>query len=120
VRPAPTIEIPDLFRERAPRFLAFAPGDLRLEPDVALNVVGFAPLGFLLALLLVRSGVGASGAILVAIALGAGLSLGIEWVQVHLPSRVSSATDLAANTLGTALGAALVLRFRGRGAQQQS
>jgi glycopeptide antibiotics resistance protein len=45
-----------------------------------------------------------------AVLLGGVLSLGIELIQVELPARVSSATDLACNLLGTIAGAGLAWR----------
>jgi hypothetical protein len=79
--------------------------------DALLNVVGFVPLGFFAVAVARRRGLAAGvPAAACAIVLGVALSLGIEIVQVHLPARVSSATDLACNTLGAALGAWLALR----------
>ena len=72
--------------------------------DVAANVLGYAPLGFLLTLASLRSGhirwamwLAVSGAWL--------LSLMMETLQSYLPSRIPSNVDLALNTLGAALGA---------------
>ncbi len=109
---APAIIIPTLFVGASPRFLEFRRGDLKVGSDMILNFVGFLPLGVLLLLALRRwAGLEASAAVVIATILGAGLSLGIEWTQVYLPSRVSAATDLAVNTLGTSLGAIAMLWF---------
>ena len=72
--------------------------------DVAANVVGYAPLGFLLALSALRSRrlpLAVTGAVLGA----ALLSLAMETLQSYLPSRVPSNVDLALNTAGAWLGA---------------
>ncbi len=72
--------------------------------DLVANVLGYGPLGFLLALAGLRDGhnrwaVGLAvlGALL--------LSLSLETLQSYLPSRIPSNVDLALNTLGAALGA---------------
>ena len=72
--------------------------------DVAANVLGYAPLGFLLTVVSLLSGhvkwamvLAVSGALL--------LSLAMETLQSYLPSRIPSNVDLALNTLGAALGA---------------
>jgi VanZ family protein len=82
--------------------------------DVAINVLGYAPLGFLLALAALRSR-RVSWAITVAVLASALLSLGMEALQSYLPSRVPSNVDLALNTLGAWLGAccAWVLQVTG-------
>lgn len=109
---APILTIPALFVGTAPRFLEFRRGDLKVDPDMILNFLGFLPLGVLLLLALRRwAGLGPSSALGMATILGAGLSLGIEWTQLYLPSRVSAATDLALNTLGASLGAMAMLWF---------
>ena len=72
--------------------------------DVGVNLLGYAPLGFLLASSALRSRRG-RWAVSLAV-LGAGLlSLTMETLQVYLPSRVASNADLALNTLGALLGA---------------
>jgi len=69
--------------------------------DALLNFVGFAPLGFFLAAVLRRRDRSAAIGI---VAVGFCLSLAIESIQVQLPARVSSSTDLLWNTLGTGAG----------------
>lgn len=72
--------------------------------DVGVNLLGYAPLGFFLALAALRSR-RVPWAVSVAV-LGAGLlSLAMESLQSYLPSRVPSNVDFALNTLGAWLGA---------------
>ena len=72
--------------------------------DVGANLLGYAPLGFLLVLVALRSR-RITWAVSTAV-LGAGLlSLSLETLQGFLPSRVPSTVDLALNTLGAWLGA---------------
>lgn len=72
--------------------------------DVAVNALGYAPLGFFLALVFLRSG-RTAWALMAAILGGALLSLCMETLQSYLPSRIPSNVDLALNIIGTALGA---------------
>ena len=72
--------------------------------DVAANLMGYAPLGFLLTLASLRSG-HIKWAMLLAVLGALLLSLGLETLQSYLPSRIPSNVDLALNTLGAALGA---------------
>jgi len=79
--------------------------------DALLNIAGFLPLGFFAVIAARRLGWAAGkSAFAGAVLLGALVSLGIELVQVELPARVSSATDLACNLLGTVFGAGLGFR----------
>ena len=72
--------------------------------DVGVNLLGYAPLGYMLALSILHSR-RASWPVTVAV-LGSGLlSLTMESLQSYLPMRVSSNVDLALNTLGAWLGA---------------
>lgn len=79
--------------------------------DIWSNVVGYAPLGFLLALGYLRRGSepllpsSRTAAVTVAVASAALLSLTMESVQSYLPERVASNLDFALNTLGALLGA---------------
>ncbi|MDD2546827.1 MAG: VanZ family protein, partial [Burkholderiaceae bacterium] len=72
--------------------------------DVTSNLWGYAPLGFLLALALLRTGVG-RGAVAVSALAGALLALLLEFLQIYLPSRVPSNLDLVLNTAGALIGA---------------
>lgn len=74
--------------------------------DVVSNVLGYAPLGFLLALarLRLRARLSAVG---VAVVLAGMLSLGMEMLQSFLPMRVPSNLDALLNVLGALLGAVL-------------
>lgn len=72
--------------------------------DVGANLLGYAPLGFLLALSAIRSG-RVRWPIGVAVLGGALLSLLMEALQSYLPARIPSNVDLALNTLGAGLGA---------------
>ena len=72
--------------------------------DVAANLLGYAPLGFLLTLASLRSG-HIKWAMLLAVLGALLLSLGLETLQSYLPSRIPSNVDLVLNTLGAALGA---------------
>ena len=72
--------------------------------DVVANLIGYAPLGFLLALALLRSGAG-RWAWLLAVLLPSVLSLTVEALQTFLPMRVPSNLDAALNASGAAVGA---------------
>ena len=86
-----------------------------LVVDVIVNILGFTPLGFLCALLLLkRKHDRRVGAVAAAVMLGFCLSLAIEAAQAWLPSRDSSLLDLALNSLGTGAGAAFAVVFFGR------
>ena len=74
--------------------------------DVWTNLLGYAPLGVLLALSLLRSGRG-RGVVAVATLVAGGLSLSMEAIQGFLPVRVPSKLDFFLNTSGAFLGAGL-------------
>jgi VanZ family protein len=78
--------------------------------DVISNILGYAPLGFLLAVGGVRQGF--RGAVVGAIVLASLLSLCMEATQSFLPVRVPSQLDWCLNTLGAAMGAFLVWILR--------
>ncbi len=72
--------------------------------DVGVNLVGYAPVGFLLALSALRSA-RTRWAVSVAVLSAGVLSLTMETLQSYLPSRVPSNVDFVLNTLGAWLGA---------------
>jgi VanZ family protein len=80
--------------------------------DVAANLAGYAPLGFLVALSFLRRRrervvTTNKKAIAVATLAGAMLSFCMESLQTYLPSRVPSNVDLALNALGALCGAVI-------------
>jgi VanZ family protein len=72
--------------------------------DVLSNVLGYAPLGFIVALALRRSARHLPAVILSLLA-GSLLALCMETMQLFLPARVPSNVDWELNTTGTFLGA---------------
>lgn len=84
--------------------------------DIVSNLLGYAPLGLLVALAGLRHGASPRRAFVLAVLAGALLSGVMESVQHLLPQRVSSALDWMLNTLGAALGAAAAVAFRRFGA----
>ena len=87
--------------------------------DLVANLVGYAPLGALVFGAIVRSGGRAKSALWLALAVGGGLSLTMEFVQNFLPRRVPSNLDFALNVLGTLIGAALAAAIQWRGAVER-
>ena len=76
------------------------------KTDFLANILLYAPLGFATVHAL-SARANSVVRISIAIALGAGLSTSIELIQYFDPGRVSSASDIFANTLGTVVGALL-------------
>ncbi|MFT3848924.1 MAG: VanZ family protein [Propionivibrio sp.] len=74
--------------------------------DLVINIAVYVPLGFLVTLSLRRLP-WRWLQVLVALSLGAALSLGLECLQTWLPSRVASNLDFACNALGNAFGVLL-------------
>jgi VanZ family protein len=93
--------------------------------DVAANLLGYGPLGFLVGLSVLRTRPRLPAVVLATLA-GGLLSLGMESLQTYLPARVASNVDLGLNTGGALLGAGAAFaleklgaidrwsRFRGR------
>ncbi|WP_422822965.1 VanZ family protein [Variovorax humicola] len=79
--------------------------------DLAINVMGYVPFGFLSALtvLRTRTGIGALGAVLRATLAGAAISFAMETLQSYLPVRVPSNVDLSLNSAGAFLGAVVAV-----------
>ncbi len=76
--------------------------------DVALNLVGYMPLGALLVLLVLRS-TQRSAPVLIATLCAAALALSMESLQSYLPQRVASREDWLLNSAGATVGALLAL-----------
>jgi VanZ family protein len=72
--------------------------------DVAINICGFIPLGFLLSAFLWSTS-RIARPVLTTIFIGALVSFTIEFLQAFIPERSSGMTDIITNTLGTAIGA---------------
>lgn len=83
--------------------------------DVAINIVGYGPLGGLLALAAVRSG-RPRQSIWLAAGCGLLLSFAMETLQTYLPDRVPSKVDFMLNVAGTVVGAAAALILEKLGA----
>ena len=81
--------------------------------DIAVNVAGYVPLGFLAIVALHPRARGAP-AFLLAVAAAAVLSLVLEAAQNYLPARFPTNLDVMCNAAGAALGAALGLHFTPR------
>jgi VanZ family protein len=76
--------------------------------DVAINLAGYVPLGLLITLALLRSGVG-SRAVFWGAGAAALVSLAMETTQGYLMERVPSQVDWGLNAIGALLGALLAL-----------
>jgi VanZ family protein len=107
----PNLEIPSYFSLihkgflRSPR-LEFKP-QWHYAIDIVSNIVGFVPLGLIVCTYLTWTKP-TWKAILLTIVFCALLSLSIEITQYYIPRRGSGITDIITNTLGGALGAALL------------
>jgi VanZ family protein len=83
--------------------------------DVAVNIVGYLPLGSMLALSALRTGRGHQ-AFWVSVLVGSVLSLAMEMLQNYLPVRVPSREDWLLNTLGAGVGAGMTVILERLGA----
>jgi hypothetical protein len=109
-----TRRMPDLMIPRDFRVLHSTPLELPAKPglsdlqDAAINILGFIPFGFLVAAYLQEAAeYSRRQALIAAVAIGLITSLGIELLQVYLPTRDSSLLDVINNTLGSMAGALL-------------
>ena len=78
--------------------------------DLAVNVLGYAPFGFL-AVAALHPRVRGVPAFATATAAGFALALALEALQSYLPARIASNLDALCNLAGAAAGAALGLRY---------
>ncbi len=83
--------------------------------DTWANLLGYLPLGLLLAVAARRSGFSSRATWALALPAGALLSYGCEVLQQFVPGRVPSLDDLLMNMAGTAAGTLLALSLHGLG-----
>ena len=76
--------------------------------DAALNLLSYLPFGLLVGLAL-RARFGAATSVMLGLGLGISLSAGMEYLQMYLPSRISSNMDLLSNSVGALMGALLAV-----------
>ncbi|MCU0969860.1 MAG: VanZ family protein [Rubrivivax sp.] len=88
----------------------------RAPYDVWFNVLGYLPLGLLIALAVRRSGGGALAALALTVLAAAAVSYAAEVAQSALPGRHPSLKDWVANVGGAAGGALAALALHGAGA----
>ncbi len=74
--------------------------------DLLINILGFLPLGFFLCAW-VNQYIGRGRAVTLTLIFGLAISITIEILQSHLPTRHSDVTDVLTNTLGVSVGAAV-------------
>jgi VanZ family protein len=105
--------IPTKFCRQGKVFLQHSlPLDRPQLVDMSINIAGFIPLGFLLAIWagsVMR--VPRTQSVFFAVLVGALTSFLIEMLQVYLPSRDSSLIDVITNTVGSGCGAVLSFGF---------
>ena len=84
--------------------------------DVAINLIGFLPFGFVLvSILYACGGIFRKNSMLIVVISGFILSFGIEFLQSWMPSRSSSLLDLLLNTTGSYLGALVFVFLQKKG-----
>ena len=111
------LEVPRIFTPLRPEVFGIPPlRDMKADwflKDLLRNIAGFIPLGFVAGLILIRNRNARGYVITFQVALvGALLSVGIETIQIALPMRSSSLSDVTLNVIGTMTGAVIALAFR--------
>lgn len=99
------------WREQGIQFLDVlaAPFKLTYTPfDAVLNLLSYMPLGLLVNLAL-RKHAGVLAATLAGFLVGVALSVGMEYLQMYLPTRNSSNVDILTNSSGALLGTILAV-----------
>lgn len=81
--------------------------------DTVVNLLSYLPFG-LLAGLTLRARFGAPISAMLPLCLGVMLSVGMEYLQMYLPGRISSNMDLLSNSLGALAGALLAVGLASR------
>ena len=106
---APDLYIPEIFKVPHKKMLMWPweeGRDKRTVRDLATNIFGFVPFGFVFAAYMTWNR-NARHATIVTILCGAAISLAIEILQEYIPGRDSGILDIITNTSGTFLGALL-------------
>lgn len=93
---APPAEVLNFLFAPWPRYVTLA--------DVAINVLAYVPLGFLLSIAM-GARLGPAGGAAASILAAAALSVAMELLQAFLPGRIASNVDLLANSIGALIGA---------------
>ena len=99
------------WREQGLDFVDVLRAPLRLTYtafDAAINVLAYLPLGLLVSLAL-RKRLELLASVLAGGGLGMLLSAGMEYLQMYLPTRVSSNVDFLSNSAGAFLGAVIAV-----------
>jgi hypothetical protein len=107
--------IPERYHVLRKRVLELDPIGMSDLDDIAVNILGFMPFGFIVYTYrrLVKPD-GRVRNVIWAVCAGALLSLAIELTQAWLPNRTSSINDIFTNTLGTFLGALLARKLQSK------
>lgn len=107
------ITIPHTYKTLTHKFLTLPDEYFKLDKsflsDVIINLAGFIPLGFLLISFLPKKALLQKWFLILIIVASVSffVSLSIEYLQIYLPQRSSSAIDLIVNTLGGIIGVVL-------------
>ena len=105
--------IPERYVVLQKRVLELDPIQMSDLDDIAINILGFMPFGFIVyCYRRLAKPDGRGWNVVWAVCAGAAISLAIELTQVWLPNRTSSATDLVTNILGTFLGVLLARKMQ--------
>lgn len=81
--------------------------------DAVVNLLSYLPFGLLVGLSL-RTRVGSVASVILGLCLGVLLSASMEYLQMYLPTRISSNMDLLTNSVGTLTGALLAVSMTSR------
>jgi glycopeptide antibiotics resistance protein len=93
--------------------------DLKSFQDIFINLVGFIPLGFMLAITFSKAGaISERQSILISVILCFAVSLMVEVMQAWIPSRNSDSLDLMLNTIGGFAGAIICYKVTVHGSRR--
>jgi len=99
------------WRPQGMRFIEMLEAPFRLTYttfDAVLNLLSYLPFGLLVGMAL-RARFDATVSVIVALLAGVSLSASMEYLQMYLPTRISSNMDLLSNSAGTLVGALLAV-----------